>query len=189
MSFSVLALDLATTTGWAVHRASMDRPFYGSLQLPRNPQVIGPAGLKLWNWLLEKHSAYQFTHIAYEEQHIAMQKKRGPGGIKETVTLDMNVAKKLIGLAAITEMFCEAAEISCWAVPIGTWRKHFLGKGTGMKRAEVKQACLTQCEAFGWPTTDDNAAEACGILDYFLTQLPGENRPWRDATFMGANRK
>lgn len=190
MRFSVLALDLATVTGWAVYSSGMSRPFSGHIKLPPNPEVVGPAALKLWEFLNDQHKMHRFTHIGFEAQHIAARppkldengKKVSKGGI------DINVIYKLIALGGITEMFAAAAGIHCYKVPIATWRKFFLGKGSGFNRAAAKQMCLSRCEQLGWDTLDDNAAEALGILDYFLDLLPGENRPWRDRTFMGAHK-
>jgi len=175
MRFSTLALDLATVTGWAVHSTGMDRPFLGHLKLPPNPQVIGPACAKLWQFLLDQNKMHQLTHIVFEAQHVGQK-------------IDMNVIYKLVGLGATVEFFAHAAGIKCYELPIATWRKHFIGKGSGINRAQAKQLCLAECEKLGWHTIDDDAAEACGILDTFLSMLPGEQRPWRDATFMGAHR-
>ena len=176
MTHSVLALDLATVTGWAVHSEGMHRPFSGHWRLPPNPQVIGPACAKLWAMLLDQHKMHSFTHIVFEAQHVGTK-------------IDMNVVYKLVGLGATVEFFCHQAEITCYKLPIATWRKFFIGKGSGVTRAQAKQMCLTRCEELGWDTVDDNAAEACGILDTFLDMMPGDKRPWRDRTFMGAHKR
>lgn len=176
MRFSTLSLDLATVTGWAVHSTGMDRPFFGSLKLPSNPEVVGPACDKLWQFLLDQHKMHKLTHIAFEAQHVAAK-------------IDINVVYKLIALGGLTEFFAYKAGIKCYKVHIATWRKHFIGKGSGMPRDVVKTKCIAECEKFGWDTLDDNAAEACGILDYFLTLLPDEQRPWRDSTFMGVHKQ
>lgn len=173
--FSTLALDLATVTGWAVHSTGMDRPFLGSLRLPPNPQVIGPAAAALWQFLLDQHTMHEFTHIVFEAQHVGAK-------------VDINVVYKLIALGGVTEFFAHQAGVKCYKVHIASWRKHFIGKGSGLARAQAKQRCIAECERYGWSTIDDNAAEACGILDYFLTMLPGDQRPWRDKTFMGAHK-
>lgn len=171
MNYSTLALDLATVTGWAVHSTGMDRPFFGSLRLPSQAREIGPSAAKLWEFLNDQHKMHQFTHIVFEAQHVAEK-------------MNVDTIYKLISLGGITEFFAHAAGIKCYKVSIGEWRKHFLGRGSGINRETAKRMCIAECEKFGWDTLDDNAAEACGLLDYFLTMLPGEQRPWRDATFM-----
>lgn len=171
VSFSTLALDLATVTGWAVHSTGMDRPFFGTLPLGGVAQEVGPPALKLWGFLNDQHRLHQFSHIAFEAQHVSER-------------MSMDTVYKLIALGGVTEMFAAAAGVKVYKVHIGEWRKHFLGKGGGMKRAEAKQRCLSECEKFGWHTLEEDAAEACGILDYFLSMLPGEQRPWRDDAFM-----
>lgn len=188
--FSTLALDLATVTGWAVHSTGMNRPFFGSLALPGGKDTNGAAGLALWNFLCARHRMHQFTHIVIEAQHVgSVADKKNPGKRK---MINVETIYKLIGLGMVVEMFCEAApemfggpKILCYKVHIGEWRKHFIGKGGNITRAQAKQMCIAVCEALGWDTLDDNAAEATGILDYFMTMLPGEQRPWRDVTFMG----
>src|SRR5207237_1094402 len=140
--FSTLARDLATVTGWAVHSTGMDRPFFGHLRLPPNPQVIGPACAALWGFLLDQHRMHEFTHMVFEAQHVSAK-------------VDINVVYKLIALGGLVEFFCHQAGIKCYKVHIATWRKHYLGRGSGMSRAECKQRCLAVCEAFGWDTIDD----------------------------------
>jgi hypothetical protein len=189
MRHSVLALDLATVTGWAVHSTGMDRPFFGSLNLSGYPaQETGDPCLDLWNFLLEKHRLYDFTHVAFEAQHVGLSQPKKGGPARQ---INIDTIYKLIGLGTTAEMFaaaCRRANKSkfpqCLKVHIGTWRSHFIGNG-GLGKVASKQKCIAVCEAFGWDTFDHNAAEACGILDYFLTLLPGEQRPWRDATFFG----
>lgn len=169
--FSTLALDLATVTGWAVHSTGMHRPFLGSLRLGGEAQKVGAPALALWQFLNDQHRLHQFTHCVFEAQHVSAK-------------MNIDTVYKLIALGGVVEMFCEAAQIRCYKVHIGEWRKHFIGKGTGLSRPEAKARCIAECEKFGWDTVDDNAAEACGILDFFLTLLPGEQRPWRDDAFM-----
>lgn len=172
MKFSTIALDLATVTGWAVHSTGMDRPFFGSIRLGGAPREVGHAAAQLWEFLNAQHKLHQFTHCAFEAQHVSEQ-------------MNIDTVYKLIALGGVVEFFCHAAGIKCYKVHIGSWRKHFIGVGTGIKRPVAKAKCIAECEKFGWDTLDDNAAEATGILDYFLTMLPGEQRPWRDKTFMG----
>lgn len=182
---STLALDLATVTGWALHSTGMERPFFGSIALPGD---TGEACLALWNFLLDQDRMHQITHLCMEAQHVAMTQKRG----EDRRQINPATLYKLSCLSGTVEMFAaakrQAAGYSqhpmCFKAHIGSWRKHFLGRGN-LPKALAKQEAIRVCEAFGWDTFDHNAAEACGILDFFLSLMPGPERPWRDATFMG----
>lgn len=194
MRFSVLALDLATTTGWAAHSTGMGRPFFGSLDLSGPAGEVGEPALALWNFLLDQHSMHNFTHVVYEAQHVAVTAPK-KGEPRRQINID--TVNKLVALAGTVEMFtaaCRRANGPGSRLPatfkahIGTWRKHFIGHGS-LSKAIAKQRCIAACEEFGWDTFDHNAAEACGILDYFMTLLPGPDcRPWRDANFMVSGR-
>lgn len=190
MRLSVLALDLATTTGWAVHSTGMDRPFFGSLDLPSE---VGEGALALWDFLVAQDAMHDFTHYCIEAQHIGTSKPKRDGAQRQ---INLETVYKLISLGATVEMYAAAKRRAAnysklpavFKAHIGTWRKHFIGAG-GLPKFQAKQRCIAECEQFGWDTFDHNAAEACGILDYFLTLFPGPDlRPWRDKNFMVSGR-
>jgi hypothetical protein len=186
---SVLALDLASQTGWALYANGMERPFFGSLRVKRPTGSPGEAGVRLWAFLAERHEMHEFTDVCFEAQHMAT------GIDPQTVFL-------LIGLGFMVEVFCHEHGIRVFQCDIGTWRKHFLGKGSfkakvtegGRKissRDQAKQRAIDVCASYGWSVPDDNAADACGILDYYLSILPATAKlemPWRDARFMAGAR-
>lgn len=180
---AVLALDLATTTGWALHRPGMQRPFFDAFMLPGPPNAIGQPCDALERWLREMaintRSEGGISHYFFEAQHIAEN-------------MNPQNAYRLIGLGAIVEKFAYQTKALAYAVDISTWRKHFLGRGSGFKRDKTKKGkpylpgedpkelALQRCEQYGWHTDIHDAAEACGILDYALSIIPDYHRPWRD---------
>lgn len=168
---AVLALDLATVTGWAIHKEGEPRPYYGSFTLPASPNEVGPPMERLRLFLAEKHRIWGLTDIVFEAQHISPK---------------MSIAgtMKLIALGAMVEWFAHKIDAKCYDVHISTWRKHFIGGG-GHRRDEAKAKCLAVCQRLGWSTLEVDAAEACGILDYYLSLKPNYERPWRDRLFMG----
>ena len=176
---AVLALDLATHCGWAVFSEGMDRPFFGSLTLKRKGAENGEAFEKLRQFLAEKRTLYGVTHIIIENQHIAANTDR------QRIVL-------LMGFAAMVEWFCHRTGIIVHCVEPGTWRKHFIGHGR-LKRAEAKKRCMDQCNLLGWYPPDDDAGDACGILDFYLSLLEatpmGIVRPWRDSGLFAGYRK
>ncbi len=171
---SVLALDIATNLGWALHKPEMERPFFGQLKLPGKPGDIGWRAHRLREFLRDQHRMHRFTHLVFEAQHVSSK-------------IDMNVIQMLLGLAGVTELFAHDKGIKIYKAHISEWRKHFLGRGSGFGNDNPKELALRQCAEFGWYPETHDAAEACGILDYFLTLVPGHPRPWRDRNFMGAH--
>lgn len=172
---AVLALDLATKTGWALHKPGMERPFFGTLQLPRTAEEVGEPMERLRVFLADQHTMHGgLTDLVFEAQHVAGK-------------IDINVVRKLLGLGGMCEWFAHRIGARCYVVHIGTWRKHFLGRGN-MNRESAKLKAMDECRRLGIDPPDDNAAEAMGILDYYLSlkRLNGAPypRPWRDAGFM-----
>jgi hypothetical protein len=188
---AVLALDLATTTGWALHRPGMQRPFFDAFTLPGPPNSIGQPCDALERWLRDMYVATKaeggISHFFFEAQHIAEN-------------MNPQNAYRLIGLGAIVEKFAYQVKARCYVVDIATWRKHFIGRGSGFKRDKTKKGkpylpgedpkelAVQRCEQYGWHTDIHDAAEACGILDYGLSCIPDYHRPWRDKILLGGSR-
>ena len=168
---AILALDLATVTGWALHEEGMEAPFFGSVRFPSIAEENGPTLEGLRVLLGEKHAAFGLTEIVFEAQHIA-----DGMGVKNTY--------KLIGMGTFVEWFAFKIGARCYSVPIGTWRKHFIGIGN-LPREAAKRRCLATCQRLGWHTMEEDAAEACGILDCYLSMKTNYERPWRDDLLMG----
>jgi hypothetical protein len=185
MRHVVLALDLATTTGWALHKQGMERPFFGAFRLPGGKNDVGAAAEGLRVFLADKHSLYGLTDVAFEDQFI-------PGDINSAT------ARRLMGLAAMVEWFCFVMKIRCYSVHLSQWRKHFIGRGGAfkvkdkagnvIKTIDPKELAIQKCAEFGWHTDVADAAEACGVLDYFITMIPGYDIPWRDKLLLGGVR-
>lgn len=189
---AVLALDIATKTGWALHKPGMERPFFGTLQLASTPGEVGEPMNGLYAFLLEQHRLHGgIAHFVFEAQHVGFnrRKKTDAAGNEVAISgMDPKVLKKLYALAGMVEWFAHCVKPAgvnrnCWEVHIGTWRKHFLGRGN-LNRERAKITAMDECRRIGIFPPDDNAAEAMGILDYFLSikRLGGKPwpRPWRD---------
>lgn len=184
---AVLALDIATKTGWALHKPGMERPFFGTLRLPSTPEEVGAPVQRLHEFLTDQHRLHGgLTDVVFEAQHIATPGRPDPETGKRKGGIDINVIYKLIALGGHVEWFAHCIKARCFKVHIGTWRKHFCGSGN-MDRATSKMTAMDKCRRLGIDPPDDNAAEAMGILDYYLSlkRLDGQPypRPWRDAGF------
>jgi len=196
MKTSVLALDLATTTGWAWHAVGMPRPFFGAFTLPGQPGEVGRPADALERFLREiylktKNAGSPITHWFFEAQHIDAK-------------INIDTVYRLIALGGVVEKFAfqvkprDQKMVWCYKVHISTWRSHFIGRGSGFKRDKTlkgrpylpgedpKELAIQRCGEFGWHTDIADAAEACGILDYGISQIGDaiHPRPWRDALFM-----
>lgn len=172
---NVIALDLATTTGWALHTPGMERPFFGTVRLPGKAGDIGRRCEALRLFLADQHKMHKLTHIVFEAQHVAAK-------------MDIDTLCMLLALGGMAEWFAHRCGIRIFKSHISEWRKHFLGRGSGFKDTSPKELAIRKCAEFGWYIDVHDAAEACGVLDHFLSMLPGDpQRPWRDANFMGAH--
>ena len=203
MKTSVLALDLATTTGWAWHADGMPRPFFGAFKLPGDPEEVGRPADALERWLRDfyiktRDAGMPLTHYFFEAQHIDSR-------------INIDTVYRLIALGALVEKFAfqtrPKGQSKAWVfkVHISQWRKHFIGRGGGFKREKIekivkgekklvtggylpgedpKELAIQRCGEYGWHTDISDAAEAVGILDYALTMIPNHPRPWRDELLM-----
>lgn len=172
---AILALDLATKTGWALlDPRTPDRPFLGTVDCSGPPGEIGRAAEALRVFLADRHAMHGgLVHVVYEAQHIAGR-------------VNANTAERLYGLATMAEWFAFKVNAECYKLHIGTWRKHAFGTGH-MKRAEAKDRAMLECRALGFDPMNDNEAEAFFILDCFIAKRNKEGgntpQPWRDNAF------
>lgn len=214
----VLALDIGSKMGWALHKPGMERPFFGTFNFRGTPDELGKVLEQMRDFLQDQHQMHGgLSDIVFEAQHVGSKKRKRKdpaeeeaiaarimrmvrdtavvdldavrrllGSTEDIATIDINVIRKLIALGAMAEWFAHCIGARCFAVHIGTWRKHFCGWGN-LNRAAAKIAAMDECRRLGIDPPDDNAAEAMGILDYYLSILKIGNRPyhrpWRDLGF------
>lgn len=178
MTYNVLALDIATFTGWSMWKSGQDRPFFGSSRLPANPEEVGRPIAALDQMMKDLDASYgPFTDIVFEAQHIGAK-------------INISTVYRLIGLGAHIEFMVHewsvkrGVKIRCFKTPISSWRQHFIGRGAAFGKSDPKQMAVAKCEEFGWYTNIPDEAEACGILDYYLSLISKADRtlvvPWRD---------
>lgn len=169
---SYLALDLSKrSAGWARWRPGMDLPECGTWELGSEVTSAGRAFLRLHQRLDEIHRATPIESIAYE-------KPLNLGANSSQTTEETLFV--LIGLAAHVVSYAEARGVrQCRDVPMGTWRRHFLGPvPRGTRSADLKSMAMARCRELGMSPARHDAAEACGILDHSL-MLAGIVPPWR----------
>lgn len=142
---TVLALDLGTHTGWAIRHS--DGSVTSGVQnfSPRRFDGGGMRYLRFRRWLEEVLDASGANEVHYEEvrRHAATDAAHVYGGL----------------LAVLTAM-CEERNIPYAGESVGTIKKHATGKGNSDKTAMIAAA-----NKRGWPTNDDNEADALWLLD------------------------
>ena len=142
---TVLALDLGTTTGWALR--TMDRQIVsGSHDFrPRRFEGGGMRFLRFTDWLVElAMHAHGIRRIYFEEV------RRHAG---------TDAAHIYGGFLGSLSSWCEEHEIPYEGVPVGTIKRHATGKGNANKDAMIAAA-----RARGFDPADDNEADALALL-------------------------
>jgi hypothetical protein len=146
----ILALDLATKTGWALVSdgkvmASGVQDF--SLKRGESPGMIF---LRHVAWLTQMLALRKFTLIGYEAPH-----HRGGAA-----------TRLLEGLATHTESFCAENDIQYGSVHSGTLKKHATGGGKGTKKEVMLEAAEERWPHVKW--IDDNHVDAVWVADYMF---------------------
>ncbi|MBK8072040.1 MAG: hypothetical protein IPK34_08485 [Ramlibacter sp.] len=145
----VLALDLGTTTGWAL-RSRDGQIAHGFVNFkPQRFEGGGMRYLRFKRWLSEITGAVGEVHSVYFEEvrrHSGVDAAHVYGGLMATLTT-----------------WCEHHNVPYQGIPVGTIKKHATGKGNAGK-AEV----IAAMRAKGHPVTDDNEADALALLGWAI---------------------
>ncbi len=158
---AVLALDMATTTGWAIAtptavaawpigllgaKGPIDGVTYGSVKFGGNGRGLLFLDFSRWLDRLVVSAGVGFTAVEAPVQARTMAAMRIAGG-----------------LAAVTEMICAFRGVKSADVAPTTVKKHFSGTGTAKK-----QQIMAVCDARGWLPQDNNAGDALAVLDWAI---------------------
>lgn len=147
MNQTLLALDLGTTTGWAL--ASRDGSITsGSASFkPQRFEGGGMRFLRFKRWLTEiKQTSNGIDAVYFEEvrRHLGVDAAHAYGGFMAHLTA-----------------WCEHHHIPYQGIPVGTIKKHATGRGNASK-----DEMLAAARALGHSPADDNEADALALLDY-----------------------
>ena len=142
---SILALDLGSTTGWAV-RNGRCRVLHGTAVFrPSRFEGGGMRYLRFGKWLdqtLEVTGGVDAVYYEAVRRHLGTDASHVYGGLLATLTA-----------------WCEGQSIPYSGVPVGTWKRHACGKGNA-----DKQAVIATMRSLGFEPADDNEADAIAIL-------------------------
>ncbi|TWG82969.1 hypothetical protein L602_003300000260 [Cupriavidus gilardii J11] len=151
MTTTILALDLGTTTGWAL-RGSDGNVTSGSESFrPQRFEGGGMRFLRFKRWLTElKTVADGIDALHFEEvrRHVSTDAAHAYGGFLATLTA-----------------WCEHHQIPYQGVPVGTIKKHATGRGNA-----GKDEVIAAIRARGHTPGDDNEADALALLHWAIAQ-------------------
>lgn len=169
---NILAIDIGTTTGWALcNRAGQVKG--GSENFaPRKLEGPGARWLRFRSWLAETNAAAGEINAIYYERvlrHTAVQAAHVFGGFE-----------------AMLQAWCEANHVRLVGVPVPVIKKSWTGKGNADKVAMIQAA-----RQRGLNPVDDNHADALALLAYARLQemeqpFPVASHPEREDLFAEA---
>jgi len=150
---AVLALDLGTTTGWALHGQDGGITSGTMTFRPSRFEGGGMRYLRFRGWLTE------MAGLANSLSRIAFEEVRAHAGT--------DAAHLYGGFLAHLSAWCEERGIAYEGVPVATIKRFATGKGNA-----DKAAMIAAMRARGFAPADDNEADALAIL-LWLTDAQG----------------
>jgi len=157
---TILALDLASTTGWAVGEPGGD-PSHGSIRFASpgaSHEAVFAAALK---WMSDICASRTPTLVVWEAP-MPTSFSRGNSNVNTTSLLFGLPA--VIGAVAYLRQIFDLRKADTKDV-----RNHFIGMNP--KRAKAKPMVMRQCRAMGWQVEDDNEADALATWHYMCSLI------------------
>lgn len=150
MTACILALDLGTTTGWALRSADGSITSGTESFKPHRFEGGGMRYLRFKHWLTEvKQTSDGLDAVYFEEvrRHLGVDAAHAYGGFMAHLTA-----------------WCEHHQIPYQGVPVGTIKKHATGRGNASK-----DEMIAAMKARGHSPTDDNEADALALLHFAIS--------------------
>lgn len=142
-------------------------PVFGVLELPSVKKGLGQlyVAQKVCAWYEREVEPFNIEDAAYEVPFAG---------------IDTSVLAKQSELIGMLRMLFARAEIAPDGYTSNSWRKTLTGRGTAPKeiegkderRAWLKREAIKHCHLRGWNVTNDDEADACGILNKLMSTLP-----------------
>jgi hypothetical protein len=155
----VLALDLASVSGWAVGEPG-DKPEHGSIRFAKPGASHEAIFAKAMDWADEI--------IAMCKPRLIVWEAPLPGFKSGKTTSDVTTI--LFGLPAIIGAIAYRQQVfDCRKADTSAVRHHFIG--CNPKRAKAKPMVVRQCFAMGWEVADDNEADALAVWSYMCALI------------------
>lgn len=155
----ILALDLATTMGWAYGRRAGEAYQHGSVRLAPPGSSHGALGAALITWMSD------FCKVSERPDKVVYESPLNPFAMRGRT--DFKTARILVSLPFVAESVASLLSIEAQEASVQSVRSHFVGGKIG--KGEGKMLVMRQCRLLGYEPRDDNAADAIAILDYALS--------------------
>ena len=141
----VLALDLGTNCGWAIHRGGAIDSGVLRLKTSRKDRP-GERWIRFRRELLRLIQGVELVVYERVRRHEGLEASHVYGGLR-----------------ALLEMVCESQGRTLRTVEVAHVKQHATGKGNATKEAMERSA-----RERGWTPIDDNEADALWILDWAM---------------------
>ena len=160
MTALVLALDLATRTGWAIGEPGKT-PVSGSIRFASQGASHEAIFARAFAWAGEIIENNAPTTIVWEAP---MPTSFNRGRTTSDVTTILFGLPAIVGAAAYRLGIYDVRKANTKDV-----RNHFIG--CNPKRARAKPLVMRQCRAMGWEVEDDNEADALAVWHFMCSIL------------------
>jgi hypothetical protein len=171
----ILALDVATTTGWAVAFAKDDKPLFGAHRAAPGGSSAGYLFLNFARWLTDMIAIHQPDAIFFE----APLDPRRIGAKTNAETF-----RRLITMAGLVEMVAQARGVNrVYEAEASAVRRHFIGGNP--KREEAKRQTMRLARSLGCDVKGDDEADAVALFFYAAAILNPRNAHLTAPLFRG----
>jgi hypothetical protein len=152
----ILALDIATRTGWAVGAVGQRAPMFGSIRFGKPGASHDAIFANALKWASANFKTWRPDRIMFEAP-LPTIFHRG--------TTNISTTRILFGLPAIMQAVAYLRGVyDVRDAAAKDVRIFFLGNN--LRRDAAKAATIKRCRMLGWDVEDDNAADACALWLY-----------------------
>jgi crossover junction endodeoxyribonuclease RuvC len=156
----VLALDLASVTGWAVGEPGAT-PEHGSIRFASKGASHEAVFASAYDWMREKIDQYHPDLVVWESP---MPTSFNRGSTNTNTTTLLYGLPAVIGMTAYKSGIFDIRKATTRDV-----RMHFIGQNP---RGHVgKKLVIQQCRALGHAVTDDNQSDAIATWSYMCALI------------------
>lgn len=153
----ILALDLATTTGFAIGKP-FQMPRWGTIRFGKPGASNNAIFAHAMDWITALLDPIPRPSTLILESLLPPDAKVGK--------TSRDVRDRLCGLQAIVRAVAHKKGIyDISEAGPQTVRKHFIGDGM-LKRELAKAAVMQRCRQLGWDPQDDNAGDALALFSF-----------------------
>lgn len=145
----IMALDLGTTTGWAIREVQGNITSGTASFKTGRFEGGGMPFLRFKHWLTDLKNTLGVIDAVYFEE------VRAHKGV--------DAAHKYGGFVAHLTAWCEHHQIPYSGIAVGTIKKHITGKGNA-----PKESVIMAIKNKGFAPVDDNEADSLALLDFIL---------------------